>query len=386
MSYIKKSIRNGKTYLSEVENKRINGKVVTKHIRYIGREVDGKKVISLSRDNLCIDKVKIYGPLLVLHHISKEINLPAILGKHADEIMSMVYAHCLNYKSVNQMPEWFERTDLNILLKLEDLTESRLQTALDNLEKQDSIELQKKIFNKVARRYRLDKKGLVYDVTNTYFYGKKCVLGKMGKDKEGVKGRPLIQIGLGVTQKDGIPVVHKIYNGNIHDSRTFQDIIVTLEDFGIEGGLIVFDRGISSQRNQSDIAKLKWKVLCGLPIQKSLKVMLKEIINDKDFLTLKNRIKLNRTIFYVKTMPYSIGDISGKVSFCFNERKARELKESRYDEINEAKILLQKRKKIKKGIEIFFSTDGKLLTKRVKEAEDLDGYSAIFTTTAVTIQ
>ncbi len=48
----------------------------------------------------------------------------------------------------------------------------------------------------------------VYDVTNTYFYGKKCPLAKCGKDKEGVKGRPLIQIGLGVTKQKGVPVVH----------------------------------------------------------------------------------------------------------------------------------------------------------------------------------
>jgi len=36
MSYIKKFKKNGKTYLSEVESVRVAGKVVTKHIRYIG--------------------------------------------------------------------------------------------------------------------------------------------------------------------------------------------------------------------------------------------------------------------------------------------------------------------------------------------------------------
>jgi transposase len=34
------------------------------------------------------------------------------------------------------------------------------------------------------------------------------------------QGRPLIQIGLGVTQDEGIPVFHKTFDGNIADART----------------------------------------------------------------------------------------------------------------------------------------------------------------------
>ena len=118
MSYIKRSKKNGKVYLSEVETKRIGGKVVTKHIRYIGRETDGTAVINICISDLSVEQIKVYGHLLVLHHLAEEINLPTLLGKYGHEIMSMVYAHCLNFESVNQMPNWFERTDLNFLLKL----------------------------------------------------------------------------------------------------------------------------------------------------------------------------------------------------------------------------------------------------------------------------
>jgi len=57
-----------------------------------------------------------------------------------------VFAHCLDFKSVNFMPSWFQRTDLNILLDLEGLTEDRLLSALDSLENQDPVSLQKRIF------------------------------------------------------------------------------------------------------------------------------------------------------------------------------------------------------------------------------------------------
>ncbi len=248
MAYIKRIRKNGKVYLSEVESKRINGKVVTKHIRYIGKEVDGKKIISTSISDLEVEQVKVYGPLIILHHIAEEIGLSSFFGEYGDEILSMVYAHCLNYESINKMPNWFQRTDLNMILDLDELTEHRLLMALDALEKIDPIILQRNIFESVQKKYGLSNKGIVYDVTNTYFYGKKCELGRLGKDKEGVKGRPLIQIGLGVTQTEGVPVFHKTYHGNIHDSRTFQDMITSFREYDIKNGVVVFDRGISSKK------------------------------------------------------------------------------------------------------------------------------------------
>lgn len=380
MSYIKRTKRNGNIYLSEVENKRVNGKVVTKYIRYIGKEVDGETIISSSISNVEIERVKVYGPLILLHHIAEEINLSFLLGQYGDEILSMVYAHCLNFESVNQMPEWFKRTDLNMMLDLEELTEHRLLKTLDSLEEKEPMALQKRIFEAVSEKYNFNDEGIVYDVTNTYFYGKKCELGKLGKDKDGVKGRPLIQVGLGVTQQHGIPVFHKTFHGNIHDSRAFQDMITSFREYGIKKGIIVFDRGISSGQNQIDISEMKWKVLCGLPMGITLKKLLRETIKRAPFVHLKNRVKLNATIFYVKVVPYSIAGVEGKLAFCFNERKSRALKESRYDELTQAKKMLDQGKEIKEGLRKFFRKDGRLLMNKVDAAEELDGYSAIFTT------
>jgi hypothetical protein len=61
MSYIRKRKRNGKVYLEEVESKRIDGKVVQKHIRYVGREADGKTILSASISDLEIEQVKVHG-------------------------------------------------------------------------------------------------------------------------------------------------------------------------------------------------------------------------------------------------------------------------------------------------------------------------------------
>ena len=383
MSYIKKYKKGGKVYLAEVESKRVDGKVATKYIRYVGKEIDGEVIISTTVSDIEVQQVKVYGLLIILNHIAQEIGLSDLLGEYGDEILSMVYAHCLNYESVNQMPDWFKRTDLNMILDLDELTEHRLLLALDSLEEKNPMNLQKKIFEAVQKKYNVNNKGIVYDVTNTYFYGTKCDLGKFGKDKEGVKGRPLIQIGLGVTQKEGIPVFHKTFHGNVHDSRTFQDMITSFREYGIKNGVIVFDRGISSKQNQLNIRELKWKVLCGLPIGTELKKLLRTTIKNTDFVNFKNRVKLNKTVFYVEVIPYSIAGVKGKLAFCFNEKKSRLLKEARYDEITHAKKMLVEGKVIKDGIEHFIKKDGKIIMRNIKAAEEMDGYSAIFTTTSL---
>ena len=383
MSFVRKIKKGNKTYLAEVENVRVNGRVCQRHIKYVGREADGKTILASSISNLEIEKVKLCGPLMVLHHLAENINLPKVLGEYGNEILSLVYAHCLDYKSVNQMERWFERTDLNMILDLDGLTEARLLKALDHLESQDASQLQRNIFENVKKKYELKKNGIIYDVTNTYFYGSKCPFGKPGKDKEGVKGRPLIQIGLGVTQEEGFPLFHKVFNGNIHDARTLTDSLTSFEEYDIKNGLIIFDRGISSKTNQKEIFSLKWKVLCGLPFNENLKKSLKETLTGNTFLEYKNRVRLNKTVFYTVGKPYSVGGIKGSLVFCFNEQLRKDIRESRYDEISNAQNLLTSGKKIKSELEKFFGKDGRLLIKKLEKEEEFDGYSCIFTTAKI---
>ena len=105
----------------------------------------------------------------------------------------------------------------------------------------------KTIYEKVRDVYNIRGSGVVYDVTNTYLYGRKCSLAKFGKDKEKRKGYRLIQVGLGVTQKEGIPVFHKVFNGNIHDSRTLLIPLREFKAYGIKNGLVIFGSGSQLQ-------------------------------------------------------------------------------------------------------------------------------------------
>jgi hypothetical protein len=48
MSFIRKFKRGGRVYLAEVENRRAGGKVVQRFVRYVGKEADGRTILSAS--------------------------------------------------------------------------------------------------------------------------------------------------------------------------------------------------------------------------------------------------------------------------------------------------------------------------------------------------
>ena len=380
MSFIRKFRKGGKVYLAEVESCRVGNKVVQRFIRYVGKEANGRTVLSTSISDVEVEEVKLYGPLLVLHHLAQEIQLPEQLGAYSQEILSLVYAHCLDYRSLNHMPRWFERTDLNFLLNLEGLTEKRLVGALDRLETLDAEVWQQRLFEGVCRQYRLRPSGVIYDVTNTYLYGRHCPLAKPGHDKEEVKGRPLIQIGLGVTQAEGFPLFHKVFDGNVHDARTLQDLVTLFRRYELRPGLFIYDRGIVSGRNLKDIKRLHWDTLCGIPLNESLKKFWRPWADAQQLMQLPHRQRVGQTIFYTLLRPYQVDGVRGKLALCLNERLQRDARESRRDEVLRAEALLAQGQRIKPGLERFFDAVGQLLPATLAAAEEFDGFSCVFCT------
>jgi len=379
MSFIRKVKVGKNTYLVEVEGYRENGKVKQRYIRSIGKEVDGKTVLSGSIDKAQITRVSIYGPLLILNEISQQISLQRSLGVYGDCILALVYAHCLQPKSLNKLQQWFSKTDLNHILDLEDVTEATLLRALDSLEEQDPQSLQLHLFEKIKRTYQLENKGLFYDVTNTYFYGVNCPLAKRGHSKDG-KNKPQIQIGLVITRDGGIPIFHKVFDGNIHDARTLSDVFTTLREAGIKDTTIVWDRGVSSKNNLQEALELGFHVICGLALNPELKREVDKVHPGPELSSIKNRVKLENSAFYVVGKNYTYGGVKGHLYICLNRKIHDGTQERRYDHIHEAQKMLAENKPIHEGLRKYFNKDNTVNEKRLKEAEKYDGISLLFST------
>lgn len=379
MSFIRKVKVGNHTYLQEVESIWKNGKSRHKYIRTIGKEVDNKKILTGSIEHSHVSNVTIYGPLLVLDEIAKQIKLPEVLGEYSSEILSLVYSHCVDPRSLNKMREWFERTELNHLLNLKELTERRLVDSLDYMESDERSEiLQNKIFNAVNAKYQLKKSSFFYDVTNIYFFGSNCKIAKRSKSKEGGYKR-IVQIGLAVTD-EGIPVFHKVFSGNIFDARTLFDVMKNLSYAGIQSPFLIWDRGVSSRINISDAKKLGFEVICGLANKGNLPDEVDAALTKTNLMSPKNRVQLKESSFYVSVKNYKREDVVGYLYICLNPKQQIEQREKRLKDIWEAKTLLQKQKPIDDSLKKYFSKNGNLREEKINEESKYDGISIIFTT------
>jgi len=221
-----------------------------------------------------------------------------------------------------------------------------------------------------------DTSSVLYDVANTYVYGTCCNLAKKGKDKEGVRGRRVIQVGLGITKKWGLPIFHQVHPGNVSDSKIFNEAITLLKMFNVHCGTIVYDRGMSAKTSILQLSNAHWNVIGGMPLHKGVKSFISQM-DLKDIESYRNRIKQGRSIFYVVSKPYRVDSVSGRLYIVVNPLKKQDERESRL-----TKIMQIQSEEIpqEKSFEKFFSRTGCVNSHAIKRAEMYDGVSAIFTT------
>lgn len=377
MSFVRKIKRGNSIYLAEVENVRVRGKVIQRHIRYVGKEIDDKPILTGSVASSTVDRVAIYGPLLMIDEIARQIGLSAVLGEYGDYLLSLAYAHCVSPDSLAGMVDWYQKTEIGSLLSVSGVTYKKLIDAIDSVEGMKGSEVQGRIFRRLKEVLNLSTKGYFYDITNIYFYGVCCPLAKYGHNADGWKGRQ-IQIGLAVTKGEGIPIFHKVFEGNVFDARTLPDILLHLRGQDIKDICIVWDRGVSSQLNIREAKEMGFEVLCGLPLKAGLKKVADELLGE-EIVSMKHRVRLREATFYVKKKRYQIDGIDGYLAVCLNEEGKQAIRERRYDEIDHAIRQIEEKKGIKEGLKKYISGN-KVNYKAVALAERYDGISVIFST------
>ena len=83
-----------------------------------------------------------------------------------------------------------------------------------------------------------------------------------------------------MTQGEGIPVLHKVFEGNIFDARTLPDILLNLRQKKLPKVSLVWDRGVSSKVNIREAKGMGFEVLCGLPLKADLKTVADRVLGE----------------------------------------------------------------------------------------------------------
>ena len=109
--------------------------------------------------------------------------------------------------------------------------------------------LQQHLHEQVVSQYNRDTKLVYYDVTNYYYEtDKQDELRRKGCGKQG-KRTPLVQMGL-LMDKESLPIMYKIFPGNIHDSQTLMPMLAQVKKkYKTKRIITVADKGLNSGDN-----------------------------------------------------------------------------------------------------------------------------------------
>ena len=177
----------------------------------------------------------------------RRIGLEQVLARsrspERDLVAAMIVARILmpgsKLATARCLSEQTMTSSLNALLGLDALDEDRLYEATDWL-----LARQSRIEDKLAQRHLQEGSLVLYDLTSTYFEGRRCPLARYGHSRDERPGNLQIAFGL-LTNHAGCPVVVEVFEGNTGDPKTVATQIRKLRQrFGLKQVVLVGDRGI----------------------------------------------------------------------------------------------------------------------------------------------
>ena len=187
----------------------------------------------------------------------RRIGLPNIIYsrpcRERDLTVAMIVARIIEPSSklatARQLDQHTLSNTLGELLNLQAADEDELYDAMDWL-----LKRQEQIEAKLAKRHLSEGCLVLYDVTSTYFEGRKCPLAKLGHSKDGKRDKLQIVFGL-LCSGDGCPVAVEVFEGNTSDAATLAPQVKKVrERFGIQRVVWVGDRGmITDARIRDDL-------------------------------------------------------------------------------------------------------------------------------------
>jgi len=138
---------------------------------------------------------------------------------------------------------------LGEVLGVEATDEDDLYAAMDWL-----LPRQGRIEQQLAKQHLGEGTFVLYDVTSTYFEGRRCPLARLGHARDGKKGKLQVVFGL-LTNAAGCPVAVEVFEGNTGDPRTVASQVEKLrERFGLKRLVLVGDRGmLTAARIREDL-------------------------------------------------------------------------------------------------------------------------------------
>ena len=275
-------------YLEEYRSHRVNGKVVTEFVRYIGKEGSGNSVVESSKiiDRVVSTGSRRAGDVDLLWSIAQDLGIPGIIERMCRRGSSISAGKVLTTWAINrvidpesatQLESWVKTTDLPRISGIPDdeWTKDLFLDSLDAIcyDQRTTQELtdltgniDREIFLEWRKKHPLKAKDHVaYDLTSVLLFGTSCPLAEFGYNP-GHLNRKQINIALMVSKEDLQPEYHAVFNGSRSGSTTIRNLMAALpQNDEKHPGTIIWDRGNISRKNVEDIEGTGWFLISGIP-------------------------------------------------------------------------------------------------------------------------
>lgn len=247
----------------------------------------------------------------------------------------------------------------------------------------------KDLYDYAHRKFGVKEDTYFYDLTSTYFEGRCCKIARLGYSRDGMSDKLQINIGMVVDKTLGLPMMTKVFEGNINDSKTVYEMVYYAKFIlKKEDAMLIMDRGMDSEENIRIMDTAEYDYIIGLSSKHKFVKKLK-MVNTNSWIEFESDGKKVLLRRFTK-------NLFGKRRFVvlyYNDDMAKNQKESRdgkiayaEEQLRSGSLTLKKVNEIVKGVSNCFDIyvdDGKVLWKKkqvaVNRAEQMDGKFCIAT-------
>lgn len=222
--------------------------------------VDNLKVLIKNKDAVVADKSNFIVEQSLPHgHVEavlgtiRKLKLDKIISltpcRELNLVLAMIAERLIHPCSKLATTRLWHTTTLATELAVADASVDELYDAMDWL-----LQRQARIEQKLAANHLAENSLVLYDISSSYYEGRRCPLVRFGHNRDNKKGLPIIVYGV-LTDGDGRPISIDVYPGNTADPATVADQVEKVRNrFKLSQIVLVGDRGLLPQ---TQIDKLK---------------------------------------------------------------------------------------------------------------------------------
>ena len=285
ISRIRSTGKNGRSYVSILlrESKRTGKKVASRTLAILtdlpqwliaivenavekGKEAASiEQLVAASNSKLGFRSAESFGAVFLVHEVAKACQIPAALGSSHEAKLALwqVCARALSpATSLLAMIRLASRCAASSLLGFRQSFNEDDLYANGSWVTGQQAKIEKKLW--LSRPAQPSKSMFLYDVTSSYFEGEHNALAAFGYNRDKVKGKRQVVMGL-LTDAEGEPASVSLFPGNTSDLQTFGSQVEKLKThFGQEHITMVGDRGMIRGPQQVQTKEAGFHFISGL--------------------------------------------------------------------------------------------------------------------------